>query len=1517
MISKFDYYRQIENPNMYLCNPDKRFISAVNAENRHLVLRFNDLSELTFTVHKNICKEEDYNRFATKRLIFLDNIGWFQIREASETVRGDEAYKEIVAESHQTVFKDRGFVLEDRVYMFFNPKDPYDDNYDADDIAAIPSVIGQLNKQLGIRFQANVSEPTVETDLGDWTIVYIDEGLKYSEAAANNICRTFEKKTTYGYDFMINDVESAFDVVFDFDILHHAIKIKFTSNVTTETDVYLSFENVVNNINVHENSEDIVTVLSCNGNNLDIRTVNPMGTNYICNFDYYKKEKSDDGKIDYPWMSKELIDALDLWEEEWAKWQEHDDSRTEPINTPIKESYSELVLDLQEKYSQKTKIDEKIQFANLRLNDLVVARDQYKTAKDEKMYAICDSSTEGCLLVVADSATPTSSEIRISDVKKTGLQNVATGKYVILKNKQDVLCDTPVIVETVKVGEKSKLVSGIGQSAYRNTPFTETSTITSHGSLPTRIVKSCLTVTKYKSGRTYTLSFNCDGTYTFTNGSYSSSGKWTYDLSKKTYTNVVCIALEQTSGSENSIFKRVAAVGGSGNVIYFKDERNNVDSINVQLAGYQMEELRNAYRYIANGKCEYIYSFNDAGTSQTAQAAIQGYNNDDPESDVYLYFIDDSSARSYCKLTVAAVVDVAVDNNGITKKFEQTGDEGTVTLKDVGLTVIKNAAAGSFAVKSGSTVIKADVTNGTYFNYPSSNGKRYRFTVKDGIVSIYLYYVSGFDRYTTPFMLTGSDGWCSIWESYIKTLDNECQEIDNEIAVILGKLGYINNKCNVEKFIMNQGAALYEELQYYWIEGDYENNNLSVLDNTTLEESIELAKELMEAGTTELEKVSQPAFTMTVDAIDFTKIFEYKKFADELELGKIITIEKDDDTHYRPALLSIDLDLDNAGSFSLTFSNAFKTNETAMTIADLLNESTSTSRTVAANWSNLTEYSRKKETIESLLKNPLDKTLRMAQANMANQEFTIDTTGILGRKYTDATQQSFDNEQLRIINNVIMFTDDCWMTSKLALGKIVYEDDGEEKTAYGLLAEVLVGDLIMGSTLKIKNPDSSVVIDEAGILIKHGDVDVFKADSTTGDLSIKGVITATGGSNFGVLSIGSDGVITSTTGHFSVDANGNLRASGSGIIGGFTIGNSSITHLKSSYNDNLNGVYLGTDGIGLGKNKFYIKSNGEGVIGSFSFNGSSLYNGVSSMDATGDGIYIGADGINLGGNFKVNKYGSMSSEKGSIDFGTINDQGYSQYTNINSTRLYSHTELDRPGMSRVEEYVEITPDKATFYNYSQDNYPGRYIYIGYLSEDTTGGATRYYHNSLIGTSTLKIGAYKSARMSSGEGIYILFTSTTVLGETVEKIEAKGNFLPLYGGIYDLGSETQRWDDVWITGGLTSTSDKALKTNIKNLSDDYDTLFNALNPVSFILKDGTSGRTHIGLIAQDLKEAISKAGLTTKDCAAYVEWTDEKGNTGCGIRYGELISLNIYEIQKLKKRITELENKLNEMQGEQR
>lgn len=120
----------------------------------------------------------------------------------------------------------------------------------------------------------------------------------------------------------------------------------------------------------------------------------------------------------------------------------------------------------------------------------------------------------------------------------------------------------------------------------------------------------------------------------------------------------------------------------------------------------------------------------------------------------------------------------------------------------------------------------------------------------------------------------------------------------------------------------------------------------------------------------------------------------------------------------------------------------------------------------------------------------------------------------------------------------------------------------------------------------------------------------------------------------------------------------------------------------------------------------------------------------------------------------------------------------------------------------------------------------------------------------------------------------------------------------------------------VNGQTTTPSDLNLKNSITPLkeSDKYEQLFDSLKPVTFKYNDGTSGRTHMGFIAQDLKIALEDAGFTTQDIAAYVEDIDSDGNINRGIRYSEFVSLNIHETQKLKKRVSELESQLEELKS---
>lgn len=55
----------------------------------------------------------------------------------------------------------------------------------------------------------------------------------------------------------------------------------------------------------------------------------------------------------------------------------------------------------------------------------------------------------------------------------------------------------------------------------------------------------------------------------------------------------------------------------------------------------------------------------------------------------------------------------------------------------------------------------------------------------------------------------------------------------------------------------------------------------------------------------------------------------------ELELGKIVAVEKDEGVWYYPALLEIEYDLDNTDSFSLRFANALRLDDWGYTYRGL------------------------------------------------------------------------------------------------------------------------------------------------------------------------------------------------------------------------------------------------------------------------------------------------------------------------------------------------------------------------------------------------------------------------------------------------------------------------------------------------------------------------------------------------------------------------------------------------------
>ncbi len=159
-------------------------------------------------------------------------------------------------------------------------------------------------------------------------------------------------------------------------------------------------------------------------------------------------------------------------------------------------------------------------------------------------------------------------------------------------------------------------------------------------------------------------------------------------------------------------------------------------------------------------------------------------------------------------------------------------------------------------------------------------------------------------------------------------------------------------------------------------------------------------------------------------------------------------------------------------------------------------------------------------------------------------------------------------------------------------------------------------------------------------------------------------------------------------------------------------------------------------------------------------------------------------------------------------------------------------------------------------------------------------------------------------VNSGSKTYTYSTSNR------KYVDFKRNIEPYSDGKYDCGSSDYKWNNIWGHTSQIGTSDRTVKKDIQLISERFEKLFDQLKPVTYKFKNNSSDRTHIGFIAQDIKESLDELGISSKDFAAYCEFDKLDGSKGYGLRYGEFIAMNTHEIQKLKQEIKNLKLQLD-------
>lgn len=728
------------------------------------------------------------------------------------------------------------------------------------------------------------------------------------------------------------------------------------------------------------------------------------------------------------------------------------------------------------------------------------------------------------------------------------------------------------------------------------------------------------------------------------------------------------------------------------------------------------------------------------------------------------------------------------------------------------------------------------------------------------------------------------------YSDYAESVQAWCSE--NPSSSIVSCMKDIQNQLDINYFIKD---SLYEELCSFIREDVYTNENYrseNLRSNTELIKNacnfVELAKKhLSKACMSQISISANIANLVVQDGLksqDLSLENAYEKFVPGNYIRAIV-----DDNVYKLRVISITYPYEEMEQIQVTFSNVTKTlSGSSSDLQSILSQAQS----MSTSFSTVSEQAKKgniaAQKFDYIKRQGLDSSLGAIKAAQS-QTITIDDKGFLCTRYDKETGQ-YDDHQMKIINSNIVMTDDNWNTSKLAIGLGRYGDEMK----YGVWADLLVGDLIVGKELNISNETGNVRITGDGIVLSK---DSVKSSAISGLDEFKNLINESLG--LSSTTITSDFVISPKIG------------------GGYL-------HIRNPKDgrsvtidpqDNYNGTHIFSITDKQGNVKVSVDSDGNA-----SFYDSSISGGT---------IDIGS------GNFKVNSKGMLTA-KGGIHFENelVSWNGTSCFKNDEDEFLIQQEEPDGPIVKLL-----INSEQSYLIG-KQTSLHGDIVSIGGTTEsgqiyDTIHivGNHVTVNDSMTVQGTISVlGTINVANAVAINGALSTGSTLSVSDTAIIQNDVHCNYLKVYNtnrtGVFP-AARIQSWDDGaermsfgfngcgfvaegthgWMNSfsGWTQNSDEKIKKNLNTL-ERYEPFFFDIKPFSYQYIDGTSGRTHIGFGANQIRESLENNHLTTTDFAGFVNSSNDE-NGKLGLIHTEFVALNTHMIQKLYEKFNKLEQKL--------
>ena len=343
----------------------------------------------------------------------------------------------------------------------------------------------------------------------------------------------------------------------------------------------------------------------------------------------------------------------------------------------------------------------------------------------------------------------------------------------------------------------------------------------------------------------------------------------------------------------------------------------------------------------------------------------------------------------------------------------------------------------------------------------------------------------------------------------VKGLKNYIEDIKNSIS----------NKLDFQTYIGEHIG----ELNMFRREDTWSNDNY-ISEGLSNHEIFENAKKFLDEANKNIAKASHINCSISTTLKNLLVIEAFQPIVYQFKTGNWIRIQVDDEI-YKLRLLSYELDYGNLDYLPVEFSNTCKVMGAVNDIENIIAQSKSMSKSYSATKRQAERGSSAKNIVEEWIANGIDTT----KTSLGDKKSVVfDKHGMLFRKY-DEELGDYSPVQLKIVNNVMSTTRNNWKSTDAAIGEFEYYNPKTQRmeTGYGLIAQQIVGGLMLSSEIGIYNKNGTMTFDDTNGLnitngintfnvnpneksllsIKKGNVMVFGV-SDTGELTFTGSVIA-------------------------------------------------------------------------------------------------------------------------------------------------------------------------------------------------------------------------------------------------------------------------------------------------------------------------------------------------------------------------------------------------------------------------